>query len=126
MERLLRTARARVSERRTVNASTAPASATSEVSHRRVGAAIVVGTALEYFDFFLYSAMAALVIGPTFFPSDNSVASSMAALATFGVGFLARPFSGLVFGVIGDKFGHPSQRGADACVERPCSPGASS
>jgi MFS family permease len=88
-----------------VNALTAQASATSEVSHRRVGAAIVVGTALEYFDFFLYSAMAALVIGPTFFPSDNSVASSMAALATFGVGFLARPFSGLVFGIIGDKFG---------------------
>jgi MFS family permease len=88
-----------------MNASLAHASPTPEVSQRRVGAAIVVGTALEYFDFFLYSAMAALVIGPTFFPSDNSVASSMAALTTFGVGFLARPFSGLVFGIIGDKFG---------------------
>lgn len=80
-------------------------STTPRVSQKRVGAAIVVGTALEYFDFFLYSAMAALVIGPTFFPSENSVASAMAALATFGIGFLARPFAGLVFGIIGDKFG---------------------
>ncbi|MEX0158687.1 MULTISPECIES: MFS transporter [unclassified Microbacterium] len=78
---------------------------TPPVSQKRVGAAIVVGTALEYFDFFLYAAMAALVIGPTFFPSDDSVASAMAALATFGVGFLARPLAGLVFGIIGDKFG---------------------
>ncbi|MBT2565173.1 MFS transporter [Arthrobacter sp. ISL-85] len=74
-------------------------------SPRRVSAAIVTGTALEYFDFFLYSAMAALVIGPTFFPSSNSVASTMASLATFGVGYLARPFAGLIFGIIGDKFG---------------------
>ncbi|MFG2648962.1 MFS transporter [Streptomyces sp. NPDC048436] len=82
-----------------------PASPTPETSNRRAAAAIVVGTALEYFDFFLYSAMAVLVIGPTFFPSDNSAASSMAALASFGVGFLARPFAGLIFGIIGDKFG---------------------
>ncbi|MBT2587158.1 MFS transporter [Arthrobacter sp. ISL-95] len=75
------------------------------VSQKRVGAAIVMGTALEYFDFFLYSAMAALVIGPTFFPSSNSVASTIASLATFGVGYLARPFAGLIFGIIGDKFG---------------------
>jgi MFS family permease len=89
-----------------VNAPAAsPAPPTPKALNRRVGAAIVVGTALEYFDFFLYSAMAALVIGPTFFPSGNSVASSMAALATFGVGFLARPFAGLIFGIIGDKFG---------------------
>lgn len=66
---------------------------------------MVVGTALEYFDFFLYSAMAALVIGPTFFPSESSVASAMAALVTFGVGFLARPFAGLIFGILGDKYG---------------------
>lgn len=75
------------------------------VSQKRVGAAIVMGTALEYFDFFLYSAMAALVIGPTFFPSTNSLASTIASLATFGVGYLARPFAGLIFGIIGDKFG---------------------
>jgi MFS family permease len=74
-------------------------------AHRRVGPAVVVGTALEYFDFFLYAAMAGLVIGPTFFPSSNSTASTMAALATFGVGFLARPLAGLVFGIVGDKFG---------------------
>ncbi len=74
-------------------------------SNKRVGAAIVVGTTLEYFDFYLYASMAALVIGPTFFPSDNSVASAMAGLASFGVGFLARPFAGLVFGIMGDKFG---------------------
>ncbi len=74
-------------------------------SNRRVGLAVVVGSALEYFDFYLYAAMAGLVIGPTFFPSGNSVASTMAALATFGVGFLARPLAGLIFGIVGDKFG---------------------
>ncbi|MBT2547447.1 MFS transporter [Arthrobacter sp. ISL-65] len=77
----------------------------TKAAHRRVGPAVVVGTALEYFDFFLYSAMAGLVIGPTFFPSSDSTASAMAALATFGVGFLARPLAGLVFGIMGDKFG---------------------
>ncbi|MGO4250272.1 MFS transporter [Paenarthrobacter sp. RAF54_2] len=77
----------------------------AKAAHRRVGPAVVVGTALEYFDFFLYSAMAGLVIGPTFFPSSDSTASAMAALATFGVGFLARPLAGLVFGILGDKFG---------------------
>ncbi|WP_457967071.1 MFS transporter [Arthrobacter sp. D1-29] len=88
--------------------TTPPGAANTEVAkaaHRRVGPAVVVGTALEYFDFFLYSAMAGLVIGPTFFPSSDSTASAMAALATFGVGFLARPLAGLVFGIIGDKFG---------------------
>lgn len=73
---------------------------------RWLGPAVVVGSALEWFDFFLYASMAALVFGPVFFPdSQTSVAGTLAAVATFAVGFVARPFGGIVFGVLGDKFG---------------------
>ncbi|OUS93235.1 MFS transporter [Rhodococcus sp. NCIMB 12038] len=74
-------------------------------SARKVGAAVVVGTTLEWFDFYLYASMAALVFGKVFFPSANSSASTLAAFSTFAVGFLARPLGGVLFGILGDRIG---------------------
>ncbi|QHE73437.1 Permeases of the major facilitator superfamily (plasmid) [Rhodococcus sp. WAY2] len=74
-------------------------------AHKSVGPAVVIGSALEWFDFYLYASMAALVFGPIFFPSENSATGTLAAVATFAVGFLARPFGGMIFGVLGDKIG---------------------
>jgi MFS family permease len=72
---------------------------------KKVGAAVIIGTSLEWFDFYLYASMAALVFGKVFFPSANSSASTLAAFSTFAVGFLARPFGGILFGILGDRIG---------------------
>ncbi|MGW4332645.1 MFS transporter [Rhodococcus koreensis] len=77
----------------------------SPKSVKKVGAAVIVGTSLEWFDFYLYASMAALVFGKVFFPSANSSASTLAAFSTFAVGFLARPFGGILFGILGDRIG---------------------
>ncbi|MER7011404.1 MFS transporter [Saccharopolyspora sp. NPDC000359] len=74
-------------------------------SRKAVGPAVVIGSALEWFDFYLYASMAALVFGRLFFPSGDPTTATLAAMATFAVGFLARPFGGIVFGMLGDKFG---------------------
>lgn len=72
---------------------------------RRATLASSVGSALEYFDFALYGLSTALVFNVLFFPQDDPAMATVAAFATFGVGFVARPFGGLVFGVLGDKLG---------------------
>jgi MFS family permease len=74
-------------------------------SIRKVTTASMVGTVIEWFDFNLFGAMAALVLGPLFFPSDNPVTSTLLSLATFGVAFIARPVGGVVFGHFGDRYG---------------------
>lgn len=84
---------------------TPPHTDTHRKTHRSVGPAVVIGSALEWFDFYLYASMAALVFGPVFFPSENSATGTLAAVATFAVGFLARPFGGILFGILGDKIG---------------------
>ncbi|AXB42520.1 MFS transporter [Amycolatopsis albispora] len=72
---------------------------------RGVGPAVIIGSALEWFDFYLYASMAALVFGDVFFPGGDPAAATMAAVATFAVGFLARPLGGVVFGALGDRIG---------------------
>lgn len=74
-------------------------------SIRKVVTASMVGTVIEWFDFNLFGAMAALVLGPLFFPSDNPVTSTLLSLATFGVAFVARPVGGVLFGHFGDRYG---------------------
>jgi len=76
-----------------------------EASHRRVMLASAVGSALEWYDFFIYGTAAALVFGDLFFPKLDQDAGTLAAFATFGVGFFARPFGGMVFGHLGDRLG---------------------
>jgi MFS transporter, MHS family, shikimate and dehydroshikimate transport protein len=82
------------------------ASTTSDTSRiRPVITASVVGTIIEWYDFFIYGTAAALVFGQLFFPSGSSLAGTMAAFATYAVGFAVRPLGGAVFGHFGDKLG---------------------
>jgi MFS family permease len=64
-----------------------------------------IGSALEWYDFFIYGLASALVFGPLFFPSYDPTVGTLASFATFAVGFLARPFGGLFFGHFGDRWG---------------------
>ncbi|WP_405559332.1 MHS family MFS transporter [Streptomyces canus] len=71
----------------------------------RLAAASLAGTAIEFYDFFVYGTAAALVLGPLFFPTFSPVAGTLAAFGTFGVGFVARPLGSVLFGHIGDRHG---------------------
>lgn len=72
---------------------------------KRVATASSIGTAAEYYDFFAYGTAAVLYFGVLFFPSDDPLVSTLAAFATYAVGFFARPLGGIVFGHMGDKVG---------------------
>ncbi|MFB4270797.1 MFS transporter [Nonomuraea sp. GTA35] len=72
---------------------------------RRVSRAAFIGTAIEWYDFFLYGTAAALVFNKQFFPAMDPVAGSIASFGTMTVGFLARPLGGIVFGHFGDRIG---------------------
>ncbi|NLU64363.1 MHS family MFS transporter [Rhodococcus sp. HNM0563] len=78
---------------------------TTGTPFKRVLAGSMAGAVLEWYDFAIYGILAATVLGPLFFPSGNAVASLLMALATQGLGFVARPLGGIVFGHLGDKFG---------------------
>ena len=67
--------------------------------------ASVLGTTIEWYDFFLYATAASLVFNHAFFPDESSFVGTMLAFATFAVGFLVRPIGGFVFGHIGDRIG---------------------
>ncbi|MFI1579154.1 MFS transporter [Embleya sp. NPDC020630] len=71
----------------------------------RIAAASFVGTAIEFYDFFVYGTAAALVLGPLFFPGFSPIAGTLAAFATYAVGFVARPLGAVVFGRLGDRRG---------------------
>ncbi|MFI0540994.1 MFS transporter [Streptomyces sp. WSLK1-3] len=71
----------------------------------RLAAASLAGTAIEFYDFFVYGTAAALILGPLFFPAFSPVAGTLAAFGTFGVGFVARPLGSALFGHIGDRHG---------------------
>jgi len=74
-------------------------------SVRRVVIASLVGTSLEWYDFFIYGAAAALVFNTLFFPSFDPLVGTVLAFATAAVGFVARPLGGIVFGHYGDRIG---------------------
>lgn len=74
-------------------------------SIRQVVVASFVGTALEWYDYFIYGTAAALVFPALFFPGFSPLAGTLASFATFAVGFFARPVGALVFGHYGDKIG---------------------
>ena len=77
----------------------------STASKTKVMLAATLGSMLEWYDFFIFAACTVLVFNKTFFPSDNEFVSTMLGLGTFAAGFLARPFGGIIFGVLGDKVG---------------------
>jgi metabolite-proton symporter len=72
---------------------------------RQVLFASMVGTTVEFFDFYIYATAAVLVFPQLFFPASNPAASTLASLATFGIAFLARPIGSAVFGHFGDRMG---------------------
>src|SRR5215467_2267948 len=71
----------------------------------RVIFAACIGSALEWYDFFLYGTAAALVFGELFFPKGDPIVGTMLAFLTFGVGFVVRPLGGILFGILGDRLG---------------------
>ncbi|RRD61505.1 MFS transporter [Leucobacter sp. OH1287] len=77
----------------------------STADANRVAVGALIGTAMEWYDFFLFSAAAAIVFNVQFFASENATAAALASFATFGVGLAARPIGGLIFGHLGDKIG---------------------
>ncbi|MFD1714898.1 MFS transporter [Amnibacterium flavum] len=72
---------------------------------RRVSLASLVGASVEWYDFFIYGQAAALIFNKLFFPELDPVTGTLAGLATFGVGFAARPIGGIIFGHFGDRIG---------------------
>ncbi|PYV91877.1 MAG: MFS transporter, partial [Acidobacteria bacterium] len=70
-------------------------------SIRHVILASFIGTAIEWYDFFLYGTAAALVFNRLFFPNVNPITGTLSAFGTFAVGFVARPVGGIIFGHYG-------------------------
>src|SRR5688572_9534407 len=77
-------------------------------THRRVLAASLVGTAVEFYDFYVYATAAALVFGQLFFPAESTAAQQMASFMSFGLAFVARPVGAIAFGHFGDRLGRKS------------------
>jgi len=76
-----------------------------QTSHVKVATASLIGTAIEWYDFFLYGTAAALIFNKLFFPTFDPMVGTLLAFATYALGFVARPLGGLVFGHYGDKIG---------------------
>ncbi|MFA5372441.1 MAG: MFS transporter [Sideroxydans sp.] len=74
-------------------------------STARIAFASFIGTAIEFYDFYIYGLAVAMVIGPIFFPDSDPAAQALNAFLTFGIAFLARPFGALLFGHFGDRIG---------------------
>ncbi|WP_026454258.1 MFS transporter [Saccharomonospora iraqiensis] len=86
-------------------AQAGPPAPPSTSGFRRVLAGSMAGAVLEWYDFAIYGILAATVLGPLFFPGEGEIMKLLMALATQGIGFVARPLGGIVFGHLGDKFG---------------------
>ena len=78
------------------------------VTHRRVLAAALVGTSVEFYDFYVYATAAALVFGPLFFPAESVAAQQLLSFMSFGLAFVARPVGAIAFGHFGDRLGRKS------------------
>ena len=76
-----------------------------QTSHIKVATASLIGTSIEWYDFFIYGTAAALIFNKLFFPTFDPMMGTLLAFATYAVGFIARPLGGLVFGHYGDKIG---------------------
>ena len=74
----------------------------------RIVVASLIGTTIEFYDFYIYGTAAALVLGPLFFPAAASGTQTLLAFATFGIAFVARPVGAFLFGHFGDRLGRKS------------------
>jgi len=82
-----------------------PVPATAPSSVRKVIVASLIGTSLEWYDFFIYGTAAALVFNKIFFPSFEPLVGTLLAFTTYAVGFISRPLGGFIFGHYGDRLG---------------------
>ncbi len=85
-------------------------------SIKHIAFASFIGTAIEFYDFYIYAMAAALVIGQVFFPASDPAMQSLNALLTFGLAFIARPFGAVLFGHFGDRIGRKSTLAASLLV----------
>lgn len=88
--------------------SSTSTSSTKKVSLGRIGMSSFVGTAMEWYDFFIYSTAAALVFSQVFFPEAERTVGTMFAFMTFAAGYLARPVGAILLGHFGDRIGRKS------------------
>ncbi|MCL4665198.1 MFS transporter [Burkholderia multivorans] len=72
---------------------------------RRAVFASLVGTAVEWYDYFIFATASTLVFGELFFPGNDPMIGAIKAFAVFGVGFLVRALGGIIFGDVGDRYG---------------------
>jgi MFS family permease len=89
-------------------ATAAIGSGMERVGTGRIVLASLVGTTIEFYDFYIYGTAAALVIGQTFFPQSAAGSQALNAFLTFGIAFLARPIGSILFGHFGDRVGRKS------------------
>lgn len=85
-------------------------------STTKIAFASFIGTAIEFYDFYIYAMAAALVIGQVFFPESDPAVQTLNAFLTFGLAFIARPFGALLFGHFGDKVGRKATLAASLLV----------
>jgi MFS family permease len=100
-----------LSKSQPANTLVTPAPKTTTSDERRVNSprqvlfASLVGTTIEFFDFYIYATAAVLVFPRLFFPASDPATATLASLATFGIAFLARPIGSALFGHFGDRIG---------------------
>lgn len=85
-------------------------------STTHIAFASFIGTAIEFYDFYIYAMAAALVIGQVFFPASDPSVQSLNAFLTFGIAFIARPLGAVLFGHFGDKLGRKTTLAASLLV----------
>src|SRR5919197_3380989 len=85
--------------------TTPPITTRPEHSPAKAVLASWLGTTIEYYDFFIYGLASSLIFGKLFFPTFDPLAGTLISLSTFGVGFVARPLGGILFGHLGDRVG---------------------
>lgn len=87
-----------------------------KTSTTHIAFASFIGTAIEFYDFYIYAMAAALVIGQVFFPTSDPAVQTLNAFLTFGIAFIARPFGAILFGHFGDKVGRKATLAASLLV----------
>jgi metabolite-proton symporter len=81
-----------------------------------IAAASFIGTAIEFYDFYIYAMAAALIVGPVFFPQNDPTIQTLNAFLTFGIAFIARPLGAALFGHFGDRIGRKASLAASLVV----------
>lgn len=102
----------------TLNVNTSPitTSPMTTPSTMHIAFASFIGTAIEFYDFYIYAMASALVIGQVFFPAGDPAAQALNAFLTFGIAFVARPLGAIVFGHFGDRVGRKATLAASLLV----------